>query len=76
MVYFADGSNPYQVGDIVVIERGMKHGFSSQNGAIFEEVSTTHYKDDSYYDDERIMHNCDRKTSLTLLVNQLGKQIL
>jgi len=76
MVHFVDESNPYQVGDIVVVERGMKHGFSSQNGAIFEEVSTTHYKDDSYYDDTSIMQNRDRKTSLTLWVEQLEKQIL
>ncbi len=54
----------------------MKHGFDSKKGAIFEEVSTTHYKDDSYYDDESIMRNSDRKTSLTMWVDQLNKQIL
>lgn len=76
MVHFDEVSNEYQVGDIVVVERRMKHGFSSQRGAIFEEVSTTHYKDDSYYDDDFIMRNRDRKTSLTLWVDQLGKKIL
>lgn len=76
MVHFDRVSNEYQVGDIVVVERGIKHGFSSQKGAIFEEVSTTHYKDDSYYDDESIMQNRDRKTSLTLWGDQLNKQIL
>lgn len=76
VVHFDEIPNEYGVGDIVVVERKMKHGFSSQKGAIFEEVSTTHYKDDSYYDDENIMNNCDRKTSLTLWVDQLGKQIL
>ena len=30
------------------------HEFSSVNGAIFEEISTTSYRDDSFYADEKI----------------------
>ena len=41
-------------GDIVVVERGVPHSFTSVNGAIFEEISTTHVKDDSYYEDQNI----------------------
>ncbi|HAH30712.1 MAG TPA: spore coat protein [Elusimicrobia bacterium] len=52
-------------GEIVVVERGVKHSFRSDSGAIFEEVSTTHYKDDSYYDDVQIMENKNRKTEIT-----------
>lgn len=55
----------YKKGEIVVVERGQKHSFRSEEGAIFEEVSTTHYNDDSFYDDQAIMDNKDRKTELT-----------
>jgi sialic acid synthase SpsE/quercetin dioxygenase-like cupin family protein len=41
-------------GDIVTIERGVKHAFWSEKGAIIEEVSTTHYKSDSFYTDPLI----------------------
>ncbi|MCO5185707.1 MAG: N-acetylneuraminate synthase family protein [Anaerolineae bacterium] len=41
-------------GDKLLVERGAWHSFSTVNGAIFEEVSTTHIKGDSYYDDSRI----------------------
>src|SRR3989338_1876882 len=52
-------------GDIVVLEKGVKHSFRSENGVIFEEISTTHYKDDSFYEDEEIVKNKNRKTALT-----------
>jgi quercetin dioxygenase-like cupin family protein len=51
-------------GDVVTVNRGTKHPFSSENGAIIEEISSTHYKDDSYYTDEAILRNRDRKTVL------------
>jgi sialic acid synthase SpsE/quercetin dioxygenase-like cupin family protein len=41
-------------GDKLLIERDSWHSFTTINGAIFEEVSTTHIKDDSYYEDESI----------------------
>lgn len=41
-------------GDMLLIERGAWHSFSSHGGAIFEEVSTTHIRHDSFYEDERI----------------------
>lgn len=41
-------------GDKVLIERGDWHSFTTSKGAIFEEVSTTHIKNDSYYEDESI----------------------
>ena len=52
-------------GDIVTVDRGMRHVFSSKNGAIIEEISSTHYTDDSYYTDENILKNSNRKTVLT-----------
>lgn len=41
-------------GDIQTVLRGEKHSFTSQTGAIFEEVSTTHVRNDSYYEDPKI----------------------
>lgn len=58
-------SKACQAGDIVTVERGMEHSFSSIHGGVFEEVSSTHYIDDSYYEDEFISHNTRRKTKLT-----------
>lgn len=51
-------------GDIVTVERGVSHSFSSVNGGIFEEISSTHYVDDSFYEDESIQLNKRRKTKL------------
>ena len=58
-----------KAGDVVVVERGTKHSFFSQDGCIFEEISTTHYKNDSFYDDAAIMENKHRKTALTYWVD-------
>jgi N-acetylneuraminate synthase len=42
----------------------MRHAFSSETGVIFEELSTTHFNDDSYYEDKTINRNSRRKTNL------------
>jgi quercetin dioxygenase-like cupin family protein len=52
-------------GDIVTVERGVKHAFKSNSGAVIEELSSTHYKDDSFYTDPAITQNTHRKTQLT-----------
>lgn len=42
-------------GDKLLIEPGSWHSFyTNHKGAIFEEISTTHIKSDSYYEDEKI----------------------
>ncbi|MEC9341581.1 MAG: N-acetylneuraminate synthase family protein [Pseudomonadota bacterium] len=41
-------------GDKLLIERDTMHGFASQGGAIFSEVSTTSHPGDSYYADPEI----------------------
>ena len=53
-------------GDIQTVLRGQNHKFSSKNGAIFEEVSTTHIKNDSFYEDPEIRGKdlMERKTIL------------
>ena len=49
-------------GEVVTIERGVKHMMTTKTGCIIEEISTTHYKEDSFYTDETIMQNKKRKT--------------
>ena len=51
-------------GDIKTIEVNQKHEFESAFGCILEEISSTHYVDDSYYTDEKIMQNTNRKTKI------------
>jgi sialic acid synthase SpsE/mannose-6-phosphate isomerase-like protein (cupin superfamily) len=43
-----------QVGDTTLVRPGEWHKFHTLDGAIFEEVSTTHFDNDSFYEDERI----------------------
>lgn len=54
-----------QPGDIVTVEREVRHAFWSDIGCIIEEISSTHYRDDSYYLDPAIAANPDRKTYVT-----------
>ena len=51
-------------GDTFLVEVGQWHKFSTLEGVIFEEISTTHYNDDSYYEDRMIARTKreDRKT--------------
>jgi N-acetylneuraminate synthase len=51
-------------GSKLLVERGARHSFSSRGGAVLEEISTTHVKGDSIYDDERINQRdmMERKT--------------
>lgn len=50
-------------GDKLTILPGQKHFFSSgKKGAIIEEISSTHKKSDSYYTDNKIQKNNNRKT--------------
>jgi len=52
-------------GDVVNVEPGVRHAFVSPTGAVLEEISSTHFKDDSFYTDETIQNNKNRKTLLT-----------
>jgi len=52
-------------GDILTVEREVRHAFWTDEGCIIEEISSTHYKDDSYYLDPAIGTNPDRKTYVT-----------
>ena len=53
------------VGDSVLVLPGVKHSFSTSTGVIFEEISSTHRAQDSYYSDPVISANKGRKTHVT-----------
>lgn len=50
-------------GDIMTVERNAAHSFSTVEGCIFEEISSTHYVNDSFYADENEFVN-PRKTKV------------
>jgi sialic acid synthase SpsE/mannose-6-phosphate isomerase-like protein (cupin superfamily) len=52
-------------GTVLNIEPGVRHSFISPTGCVIEEVSSTHYINDSFYTDESINQNKARKTLLT-----------
>jgi hypothetical protein len=52
-------------GDVIVVEPGVRHQFVSPTGCVIEEISSTHFKNDSFYTDESINQNPHRKTLLT-----------
>ena len=60
-------SHDLNKGEIMHIGRGALHSFSSENGALFEEISTTHHSDDSFYTNKEIMNNKFRKSKIKLL---------
>ena len=60
-----DESRKMNVGDVIIVEPETKHFFSTENGIVIEEISSTHIKEDSFYTDEEIHKNKNRKTYLT-----------
>lgn len=62
-------------GDTVLVEPEEWHKFHTLHGAIFEEISTTHHNNDSYYEDERIarLPRDTRKTYIDNWAAMLGK---
>ncbi|MBO66997.1 MAG: sialic acid synthase [Acidiferrobacteraceae bacterium] len=57
-----------QPGDIFLVEPEAWHKFSTQDGVIFEEISTTHFNDDSFYEDQAIAR-LPREKRKTLIQN-------
>jgi N-acetylneuraminate synthase len=51
-------------GETALVQPGVWHEFWSKDGCIVEEVSTTHYNDDSVYSDKKIndLERTERKT--------------
>lgn len=52
-------------GDVMTVDPGVRHAFHSEQGAVIEEISSTHFKDDSFYVDPVINANSNRKTLLS-----------
>lgn len=52
-------------GDVITVQRRVKHKFFTASGVVFEEISSTHYVNDSIYTDTTIAANTRRKTLLT-----------
>jgi len=61
-LWLDDQYTPISPGDVVLIKRGVRHKFSSPNGAVFEEISSTHITSDSFYVDDAINSNSMRKS--------------
>ena len=60
-----DVERKMNIGDVIVVEPETRHFFSSHNGIVIEEISSTHNMDDSFYTDQKIHENKNRKTLLT-----------
>ena len=54
-----------RVGDVITIMPGIRHAFVSKTGCVIEEISSTHYVNDSFYTDEKIAQNLNRKTTIS-----------
>jgi N-acetylneuraminate synthase len=59
-----DREHTLRPGDTILVMPGVWHGFGTETGVVFEEVSTTHHDGDSYYKDQVInrMKRSERKT--------------
>jgi len=64
-LYLNDKLLKLTIGDVVTVSPEVRHSFETINGCVIEEISSTHYTDDSYYIDEKISKNKDRKTLIT-----------
>ena len=53
-----------QPGETCLVQPGVWHSFWTDTSCVFEEISTTHFNNDSYYKDKRInkMDRSERKT--------------
>ena len=69
LIVYSKNNNSYnsikmKKGDFYTVEKKVPHSFNTVNGVIFEEVSTEQFPNDSFYDDNRITNNKDRKTKI------------
>ena len=65
-LYLDDEKIVLTPGEIATIHPKVRHRFvAGSSGSVIEEISTTHYVDDSYYEDSEITNNKNRKTFVT-----------
>jgi quercetin dioxygenase-like cupin family protein len=55
----------YGPGSVITVERTVRHAFTTKTGTVLEEISSTHYVDDSFYTDPTIALNTGRKTFIS-----------
>lgn len=55
----------HKANDIITIPHSLKHSLWTEHGTVIEEVSSAYAKADSWYTDESIMSNPNRKTFVT-----------
>jgi len=58
-----------KTGDVITVRPHVRHAFTSKTGAIIEEISSTHFANDSFYSDDTITQNKNRKTVLQHWLN-------
>lgn len=58
-------------GDTLLVQQGVWHQFWTDTGVIFEEISTTHFSDDSFYEDKEI--NSIPRSARKTVVNHWGR---
>lgn len=58
-------------GETSIVERYCEHSFESKNGCVFEEISTKHYSDDSYY--ESTDFSTPRKTTVYITKEMIDR---
>ena len=51
-------------GEMILVNQEVRHSMSTQQGVVFEEISSNHSPTDSFYIDESIINNNRRKTYL------------
>jgi len=55
----------YKRGDVITVKPGVRHSFYTKTGGVFEEISSTHFLNDSFYQDKIINNNKHRKTFIS-----------
>lgn len=63
-LYLNDKYQELTVGEAITIQPNVRHSFTTEKGCVIEEISSSHYNNDSYYSDEKISQNKNRKTFL------------
>ncbi len=53
-------------GNVITVDPGIVHSFTAVVDSVIEEISSTHHHDDSYYIDDKISLNKNRKSYISL----------
>ena len=73
MVYIDGQPITLGKGDVLTVKREQRHRFIALTDCVFEEISSTHDKNDSYYTDPSISSNLARKSFLNFWLTSHAK---